>query len=103
MEQSSLLVVLKDLQYRPHCVPALRSLSPQRSGSAYSVVKVATADSLEFRPGATGPRQGSLVILDFPAPGAFDALAIQVEGHPAVVGSAEESLEHLVYLLHKLI
>ena len=50
-----------------------------------------------------GHRQGSLVILDFPAPGAFDALAVQVEGHPAVVGSAEESLEHLVYLLHKLI
>tara|TARA_R110000765_G_scaffold257027_2_gene357355 strand:- start:389 stop:538 length:150 start_codon:yes stop_codon:yes gene_type:complete len=42
------------------------------------------------------------VILDFPAPGAFDPLAVQVDGHPAVVGPFEESLEHLVYLLHKL-
>ena len=47
-------------------------------------------------------RQGSLVIFDLPASGAFDLPAVEVEGHPAVGGSAEESLEHLVYLLHKI-
>jgi len=59
--------------------------------------------SWSFGPVPPASRQGSLVILHLPTPGAFDPLALEVEGHPAVrLCSIEEFIEHLVYLLHKI-
>ena len=57
---------------------------------------------LEFRPGATGPHRGSLVILYLAAPGAFVFPTVEVDWHPAVGLLFKESSEHLVYLLHKI-